>query len=88
MVVALAPHGQWGERGAAPGTRRRRGFARTAFAGVAWSRCYPAAMVKLIVRWLLLAAALTLPLLLLFLFADGLRKLFELGPPLDRAASH
>jgi putative membrane protein len=60
MVVALAPHGQWGERGAAPGTRRRRGFARTAFAGVAWSRCYPAAMVKLIVRWLLLAAALLL----------------------------
>lgn len=37
---------------------------------------------------LLLSAALTLPLLLLFLCADGMRKLLELDLPLRDAPSH
>ena len=60
MFVAPATQGQWGERGATCGSTCTRGFVRPAIRRVARSRCYPDAMVKLIVRWLLLAAALLL----------------------------
>jgi putative membrane protein len=60
MFVAPATQGQWGERGATYGSTCSRGFARPASRWVARRRCYPDTMVKLVVRWLLLAAALLL----------------------------
>jgi putative membrane protein len=60
MFVAAATQGQWGERGETYRSTCSCGFARPTTQRATHGRCYPDAMVKLLVRWLLLAAALLL----------------------------
>ena len=57
-------------------------------AGLNWRHAATVVLLLVALPVLLGAAVLTLPLLLFFLFADGLRKLFELDSPLGRATSH
>lgn len=59
MVVAAATQGQWGERGATTASCCLCGFVRPAF-GRLLRAAILLRMLKLIVRWLLLAAALLL----------------------------
>lgn len=57
-------------------------------AGPSWRHAATVLLMLVALPVLLAAAVLTLPLLLLFLFADGLRKLLDLDSPLGRATSH
>jgi hypothetical protein len=56
--------------------------------GLSWRHFATVVLLLVTCPILLVAATLVAPLLLLFVCIDGVRKVFELTPPLGNAPSH